>query len=317
MIEQSETPTKKTKANTKRKKVDPLKSIRPKSYTMPNTKLSNKITKENHLENLKLEVIVGSGKSKNEITTKVMLNYENENVHLISRVEFTPYDREVYDGVTTLYEAGNIVVNPAMVYRAMNGLTETEQVSEKAVDEVRKSLDKSSFIKISIDYTDEAKLYNREIDKTTYVGYLLACEKIIVESGGTELEAYKLLRCPILYEYAQISGQIITVPINLLNTRDTVNSTEDVIIIRGFLLRQIEWMKHPKSNRSTNITYQSVYEELEILRADLDERAYENKTGKIRKHIKAILESWKTQKYLKNFEEYKDGKQFKGVKIHL
>ena len=159
------------------------------------------------------ELKVNNKNSKKEVTTKVMLNYENENVQLISRLKFTPYDREVYDGVITLYEAGNEIVTPSMVYRAMNGLTETEYIKSEAILKIKESIDKSRFIKTVIDYTDEAKMYNHTVDKTTYEGYLLACNKITVEAGGTKQEAYKLLDKPILYEYAQISGQIISVPI--------------------------------------------------------------------------------------------------------
>lgn len=298
------------------KDIELLRSILPKKHTKPNNKLANKITK-NLMNEGTIELVINNKKAKKEVTTKVMLNYEDDNVQLISRAKFTAYDREVYDGVTTLYEAGNEIVTPAMIYRAMNGLTETEYIQPEALLKIKESIDKSRFIRTVIDYTDEAKLYHQEVDKTIYEGYLLNCEKINVEAGGKELEAYKLMRKPILYEYAQISGQIISIPINLLNTKDTVNSTEDVTIIRGYLLRQIEWMKHERSKRDTNITYQGIYEELEVYKKDFDKRAYENKIIKIRKHVKAILESWKIQNYINYFEEYKDGRQIKGVKINL
>jgi len=76
-------------------------------------------------------------------------------------------------------------------------------------------------------------------------------------------------------------------------------------------------MKNEKSNRSTNITYQGIYEELEISKINLNERAYENKTKKIRNHTKSILESWKLQNYITNFEEYKDGKFIRGININF
>jgi len=293
-----------------------LKSIIPKKHIKPNTKLANTIAK-NLVNDTELELIVSNRNAKKEVTTKVMLNYENKNVQLISQVKFTPYDREVYDGVTSLYEAGNNVILPSMVYRAMNGLTETEYIKPEALLKIKESIDKSRFIKTVIDYTDEAKLYNQKIDKTIYEGYLLACNKIIVESGGTRQEAYRLLDKPILYEYSQLSGQIISVPINLLNTKDTVYSTDEVIVIRGYLLRQIEWMKNEKSHRSTNITYQGVYEELEVTKDFYNDTPYKKKTAKVRGHVKSILESWQAQNYINNFEEYKEGKQIAGVKIHL
>ena len=296
------------------KDLERLNSVIPKNHIKPNNKLANTITKS-LVEESEIDLIISDRKAKKEVTTKVMLNYDNKNVQFESPLKFTAYDREVYDGVITLYEAGNNIITPVIVYRAMNGLTDTEYVSEKAVEEVKKSLDKSSRIRTIIDYTDEAKMYNKNIEKTVYEGYLLATDKLIVKVSGIEQEAYKLLRSPILYEYAQISGQIISVPINLLNTKDTVNSTDDVIVIRGYLLRQIEWMKSEKSNRSKNVTYQGIYDELGISKMDLEEKAYENKTKKIRNHVKSILNSWQAQNYIKSFEEYKDGRQLKGAKI--
>jgi hypothetical protein len=76
-------------------------------------------------------------------------------------------------------------------------------------------------------------------------------------------------------------------------------------------------MKHEKSSRSPNITYQGIYEELEIYITDFDDKTYREKTFKIRNHVKSVLKSWQTQHYIKSFEEYKDGKQVKGLKIHL
>jgi hypothetical protein len=296
-----------------------LKSILPKIHVKPNNKLANKITKE-LVDSREIELIVSNKKSKKEVATKVIFDYENKNVQMSSRFKFTPYDREVYDGVITLYEAGNNTVTPIMVYRAMNGLTDTEYVKPEALTKIKESLDKSSRIRTIIDFTDEAKLYNKNIEKTIYEGYLLASEKVTVKISGNEQEAYKLLRSPILYEYAQISRQIISVPINLLNTKDTVYSTDEVIVIRGYLLRQIEWMKSDNSERNTSIAYQGIYEELDIEQVNSsseDYQAYKDKTLKIRNHVKAILKSWQAQDYLKKFEEYKDGRQIKGIRIYF
>lgn len=296
--------------------LDVLKSVVPRNHVKPNNKLANKITK-NLVNEGEIELIVSNKRSKKEVTTKVMLAYDDKNIQLSGREKYTPYDREVYDGVVTLYEAENSIITAAMVYRAMNGLTENEKVSPQATEAVKKSLDKSRFIRANIDYTEEAKLYNKDIEKTIYEGYLLAAEKITVKISGNEQEAYKLLRKPILYEYAQISGQIITVSAKLLQTKEAVRSTDEVIVIRGYLLRQIEWIKNENANRSENITYKGIYEELDILRTTYDETAYKKKTAKIRGHVKAILDEWKEQGYIQSYEEYKEGNTFKGMTISV
>ena len=292
-----------------------LKSVIPKKHVKPNNKLSNKITKD-IVDEGEFDLIISGRKAKKEVTTKVMLEYDNKYLDF-SGQKYTPYDREVYDGVVTLYAAGNNIVTPAMVYRAMNGLTETEYIKPETLEKVKESLDKSRYLRIIIDYTEEAKLYNKDIKKTKYEGYVLAANKITVNLNGQEHEAYKLLDKPILYEYAQISGQIISVPMKLLQTKDAVRSTDEVIVIRGYLLRQIEWIKNDKSNRSDNIAYQSIYNELKILKFDLGEQAYKDKTKKIRNHVKAVLDEWVEEGYILKYAEYKEGRTIIGVTIAI
>jgi hypothetical protein len=292
-----------------------LKSVIPKNHVKANNKLANKITKK-IVDEGEFSLVVSGRKAKKEVFTKVMLAYDNRYINL-SGQPYTPYDREVYDGVVTLYVAGNNVVTPIMVYRAMNGLTESEYVKPETLEAVTKSLDKSRYMQVTIDYTEEAKLYNKKIQKTTYQGYLLASTKITVKINGQEHEAYKLLDKPILYEYAQISGQIITVPNKLLQTKGAVRGTDEVIIIRGYLLRQIEWLKSDVTERSDNITYHGIYDELEVSRIILEEVPYKKKTAKVRNHVKAILDEWVELKYITKHKEYKDGKTLMGVTITI
>jgi len=296
--------------------IEILKSVIPKKHVKPNNKLANTITDEDIIDDGAFSLIVSPKNAKKEVATKVMLAYDNRKIQL-SGQKYTPYDREVYDGVVTLYEAGNNIITPGMVYRAMNGLTETEFVSPQALEAVTKSLDKSRFIRTSIDYTDEASMYNKKFEKTTYEGYLLNAEKITVEIKGEKHEGYKIFRKPILYEYAQISGQIISVPIKVLQTKNAVRRTDEVIIVRGYLLRQIEWMRNTNTTRSDVITYQKIYEELDISKFMLDAKAYEKKTAKVRSHIKAILDEWKEQGYIIDYTENKDGNKLTGIKIML
>ena len=291
-----------------------LNSIIPKTHVKPNNKLANKITKDIVDEGV-FDLVVSGKKAKNEVLTKVMLYYDENKIKLSGREKFMPYDREVYDSVVSLYEAGNEIITPAMVYRAMNGLTETEKISPQALAAVTKSLDKSRSIKTIIDYTDEARLYNKDVSETKFEGYLLNAEKIWVKINGELKEAYRIYRKPILYEYAQISGQIITVPSKLLQTKDAVRSTDEVIVIRGYLLRQIEWIKSDKTTRNENVTYQGIYDELKVSRLDLGEKAYERKTAKIRSHVKAILDEWINEGYILKYVEYKEGNSIRGVTI--
>ena len=239
---------------------------------------------------------------------------EGKDISLEGRMKITPYDREVHDAVVTLHVAGNKIVTPEMVYRAMNGMTESEKLSPQAIDAVTRSMDKSRYTTLKIDFSQEAQAYKKDC-KAIYEGYLLACDKLTVSTGGRTKEAYRLLREPILLEYSKISGQIITVPIKLLQTKGNIRSTEDVIVLRGYLLRQIEGMKSRTFHRINKIAYKSIFTELDILPDNYAN--YKEKTRKIREHVIAILGGWVKQNYIKNYEQYKNGKKIEGVEITI
>jgi len=297
--------------------IEILNSVIPKKHVKPNNKLANTIADDNIIDDGAFRLVVSPKNAKKEVTTKVMLAYDNKKIELYDKNrKYMPYDREVYDGVVTLFAAGNDTITPAMVYRAMNGLTETEYIKPETLEKVRDSLDKSMRIYTVIDYTEEAKMYNKKIDKTTYEGYLLAGEKITVKINGESHEAYKIFN-PILYKYAQVSGQIISVPIKVLQTKNAVRSTDEVIVIRGYLLRQIEWMRNTKTTRSDVITYQAIYDELDIPKDIFNAKAYENKTRLIRNHTKAVLDEWQDQAYIVQYGEIKDGNKLLGIKMMI
>ena len=250
---------------------------------------------------------VGNG----NVDTKVMIFFDETKVTITGDKYMAAYDKAVYNAVISLYQAGNEYITPKMVYRTMSGRTDGEAVNENSLKKVANSLNKARFTNVHIDYTDEAKMYNKNIEKTVYEGYLLNAEKIMVKAGGQdEVEAYKIIRKPILYEYAQISGQIYSVEMKLLNTSNrNLRSTDENIVIREYLIRQIEWMKSPKGERNQHIKYSPIFTELEI------KEPTTKKFFDIRKNIKAILDEWVKQDYIVDFEEYKDKNKYEGVKI--
>jgi hypothetical protein len=292
-----------------------LNSIKVNNLLIPNTKVANQLTTGN-LYNELTEVVVSGNKTK-EVTTKVILNYEG--VTLTGRREVTAYDRVVHNALLSVKKAGNKNFTPATVYRVMNGLTERDWVRPQAIAAVTNSIDKLLVTRAKIDFTDEAIMHHKNIQNATLEGFLIEARKIEIKAGGEIVSGYEFIseKDPILYSHAQVSGQIYTIPIKLLKTKSKVRGTEEVIIIREYLIRQIEWIKSNKSKRSPNITYKSIYEELGISQTDLNEKAYKEKTFKIRSHTKALLASWKEKEveYIKDYKEYKEGYIYKGITI--
>ena len=78
-------------------KLELLNSIIPSKHIKPVNKLANNITK-NIIDMGELTLGVSNRNSKKDVTTKVILAYDNRHIQLSGREKYTPYDREVYDG---------------------------------------------------------------------------------------------------------------------------------------------------------------------------------------------------------------------------
>jgi hypothetical protein len=288
--------------------IESLISIIPKTFAIPNNKLSNEMNKE-FVNRGDITLGVMNVGKKNEVRTYNSLTYEGKNISITGRYEFTAYDRSVHNAVCSLFAAGNDTVNPAMVYRAMTGMTETEYVSPQAAEAVKNSLDKSRFMRLKVDFTEEAKARGWNVDKTEIDSNLLEARIVTVETGGTKVDAYKILAMPVLYQYSQRSKQIISVPLGLLDTKEATRNTEEVISIKEYLIRRIEIMKHDK-NMSNKIKYDTIFDEVGIAIKSYTER------DRYRKYIKSILLLWQTRdNYIKEFKEYKEGNSTKGFDI--
>lgn len=292
--------------------IQSLESIIPQNYIIPNNKLANELTKDFPLDKeVELKVSKKGGKGEKEICSYASIKYETDNLSITNKQHFTPYDRVVHNAICSLFEAGNSMFTVDMVYRAMNGLTKSEKVSPQAISMVTSSIEKSRYIKATIDFTQEAKDRKSLVDiKETYLSdMLLSVKEIVVTTGGTTKRAYVFNSKPILYCYSQQVGQVISVPIKLLETKGAVRSTDEVIILREYLLRRIEGMKCKNMLFSSKILYESIYDQLQLTNPTKE------KAHATRNHVKTILGYWKESKYIDAFEEYKDGKTYKGISI--
>lgn len=289
--------------------IEKLNSIVPEKYIIPNNKFINKLS-NGVIEEGETDILV-IDKPKKEVITKISLNYDDNNIEIFDKNKrFTPYDRTVHNAICSIYEAGNINFTPNQVYRCMNGLNDNEKVSPQAIGAVTRSIDKTRRIYAKANYENEAKAWKKDIDKCIIEDNILSAKKITLEAGGNEVVGYKINSKPILYEYAQVSGQVLTVPSSLLNTKDKINSSKEVTIIREYLIRRIEVMKGKNNkHQAKKIKLEAIYEELGLKKVTKD------KSRKIRNTTTKLLESFKNKKYIKNYEYYKSGRSIKGIDI--
>lgn len=290
--------------------IEILKSTVPDKHIIPNNKLANRMTDGRiPFDGREFDLLLNK---QNNISNPVTINYEDDAIQIQDKDKrFTPYDRSVYNAVCSLYEADNNHFTPDQVYRCMNGLTEKESVSPQAVGHVTRSIDKMRKIHAKVDYTNEMKTKNKEnTDQFIIEGFIINADKIRIKAGGYEVAGYRMLPKPILYEYAQVTKQVISVPSKLLNTKDVIRNTEEVIVIREYLIRRIEIMKHPKNkNYSNRILFESVFNELDL------PNPTSKKSMKVRNIIFKILDKYKAEKYIKNYAIHKASRSFKGVDI--
>lgn len=291
-----------------------LSSIIPQKHVMPNNKLANSLTKD-IIDAGAIDLVV-SGRGKTEITTRCILSYEGDNVKLSGRQPCTEYDRNVADAVTSLFLYGDPshIITPATVYRAMIHSTGTETPSPQTLGAVTRSLDKSRFVRVQIDCTQELLRRNASLNGEQITGgkvdtYLLPLEKIEVMAGGKRVTAYKIIKTPVLYDYARLTKQVLTVPAKLLDVPNASN-TEQRISIKGYLLRRITVMKG-KTQQSNRILFEKIWD------AAGKPDPSPKEAQRIREYTFTVLDYWKKERYIKGYKAIKEGKTYTAVEIQL
>ena len=270
----------------------------------------------------------------------VKLNYEkimNSN-DVITGAELSPYDRNVYDSVVTLYAAGNKIFPLQDIWRVFS-----QNPSAKLTEVERKKLLKSLFhiarfwITIVTDYSEKTEVWaekNSNPDnkpfkperkfykklQSSYTGHLLEFRVIanrrvetVHSNNGQEViekettaEILELGFCPILYQYAKAKGQVASTPIKLLNTSD--RSNKKIVINRGyhndeittFLAREIDTMK--KSSTYNNIILLERFYIIDgINEVQTDTNSVNKKKKKTRDKIEKILSHFKINGIIKDY----------------
>lgn len=321
--------------------IEHLTSVLPEKYVVPNNKLANTMTR-GIIDIGRITLEESRRGAKKLVETTCILTYEGDNVHLSGRQPFTEYDRNVYNAVSSLYVYGDQshVVTPAMVYRAMTGLTDSEKPTAGQLAAVTRSLDKMRFIRARIDCTEELKarritLNSKQINGGEIDTYLLTADAIKVQAGGQTVRAYRIIKTPILYEYAAAVKQVLTLPASVLDVKEiselTVDgakkltigarlpNTESRILIKGYLIRRIEGMKGKNGLNNPVIalydyqrdgeTHQGLYSIAGKPDADRKEMQ------RIREDAEKMLAYWAATGYIKSFEAQTERKKITGYKI--
>jgi hypothetical protein len=257
---------------------------------------------------------------------------------ILSNPNITQYDLAVMDAVYTLLVNGAAAFTPEMVVRIMSGNFDQDVTPQKS-GAVTKSLHKLSLIRITIDCTTELRA-RKKIDKdqtAKLTSYLMPLREMDIQSANHQviMKGYQLIEKPVLYIYAEEVRQIIDIPTKLLEITDPSGSghlsdTDDVIIIKRALIRRIELMKCNKNHMdNTTIRYEWYDPTVGTKKGffamlGFDASQYKNpaqwkkKRSSLNRIITTILNDFKREKYITDYEVVKEGKQkVTGVRIIL
>lgn len=239
-----------------------------------------------------------------EIKTVMSLSYEQvkewENYmpafHRLKKI-----DIEILAHAATLYTAGNRIISTDMLFRQMNG-GKKQQPTEAMRREIYDSFCRLGRTWLYIDASQEVKAGLNK--KAEFRGALLPCSMIIgdtILNGQPAHDCIKIYDTSPLIEYARLKGQVSPIPLDMFNIPN-VNRTEENIMLIGYLTRAFADMRNEKSDRNKHIiSYQPIYDYLGV-KGSNPTQLRKNK-AKIRKTVRAILDSWCEGLHIKGYQE--------------
>lgn len=264
----------------------------------------------------KFEVIKAT-KTTPAVNSTVIIDSSNlSNVSGANNI--TPIDMSYQNAYITLLLQGNEAITPAMLARVAAGLSPGQDVSPRQIEEAKASMEKQMATLLTIDATEEAKAYGHK-SGLLKGNMIYAKFAQVVSINGKTTSAYLPLHgdngkidFPILYQYAAISGQIATVPYDLLQI-PSISSSQNNIVLRNYLLLQIKGME--KGSLSRKIKYSTIFERLGM--NEKETTNWKIKTSRIRSTTMKMLDYWKTKGFIKSYRPYKKGNTIEGLEITI
>lgn len=218
----------------------------------------------------------------------------------------SPFDREVFNGICTLYSDNHTVMTAKQIYTAMAGKSTT---SQKILSKVTASISKMRTIGFCFNWEDHAKMKHlSEEYNCKFQGYLLPMYDIKIQYGNKLISGYQLIEEPILLTYARAVKQISTTSIQILNNLE-ISNTEETIILKNYLIRHVEHLRC-NSHWNPTITFERLFETCNIKK---DPRLI----GRKRTTIKKILDTWKKLGYIADYKTQKHGNIYYSLTIFI
>ncbi len=248
---------------------------------------------------------------KDKLTTACTVRnefYDTGNLEFSSKPP-SPFDKEVYDAISSHYEVGNTALTIPMIYRAMTGKGSKQKPTVQQGEAIANSIEKMGMLRVKIDCTAELKARGADITLGKLDSIALDYRALEgISNNGKEFSYYQFKSEPILFTYAKAVQQIISIPMELLNTPK--NNTEELFVVKKYLLERIYNMKSNKSKLSQHtILVQHIY--------DFFGAETPNAKRKARNNIEPFLDYWISKDFIKGYHYVLQGKAIHAVFIQL
>ena len=304
--------------------------MKPDNHSSMNTKLSQYINDARLFDEFGIELDVASSlekKAGKAVTVPVKFISPE-------KVSLTKFDREVIDAVGTIWdlqhtECGEPLTKPLAVTTrdiARIGLG-VERPSKTLCNAINGCIDKLSVVKGEIRFESQARgkklknFYGEEAKEGYLKKYIIAANEAgLITRNGHETEGWSILEMPLLYAYAQLTGEMVTYPNKLLTSLSEAGSvTPKTIVIRGELLRRINQMeRHPDFSR--RIRYYPDPNKpkrrgfMELCEVDTSQSRTVERAAD---YIKSALEVLKKNSEIKDYHENTQGSSHKRVGVDI
>ena len=342
-----------------------IKSIVPQNHVMPNNTLMNVLQSKEVINAGAFDMsVMPATKRRKEVTAYVDVSMETQTDSgiTITNAHLTEYERQVYDAIITLWITANEeqiepIFTLDMIYRNMPGSGERATPQQKGA--ITKAIERFRRLHIVLDATEEMRRRGKIGEKSTFTmdDYFLTATraKYTIEKGGQEVIAYKITSKPLNLIYAEMTKQILTVPVKVItfskvkpnpaNKSLVTISTEPIAMnesrqaMAGYLLRRICVMKHDLEEAREE---KHSYDRKRQHNKDLEEKpveAFRKQSSVIlfitlfevtgtatdnrelirrnRAFCYEILDYWKAIAFISDYEEQKKGRSITGIKIML
>ena len=279
---------------------------KPKNIVMPVTKVTTQIFDK---QETALAILVNS-KNQNEVIVpyKVFVGVDERQGIKLSQ-KLTAYDREVYNGVCSLIEAGYTFGTAKQIYEAFAGKPSKSPQAEKRV---AGSMRKMMTTLITFDWTEHAKMKGIELKEGEGLHTeenMIYAQAAYATINGQKVRGYKFLKVPALYEYSKKVGQLTSIDRKFLKLKH-VSNTENTIVLKNYIIRRIEGMKNRHNQLRNVILFKTMFEDCGITGTKMQMHRH-------RKTVYTILDELCEMGYINTYKEKRNGQKHLGVEIVL